>query len=68
MLGGKFRESLKGTFSFGWTRPSEGGPTERTATIRISGKLRRALARRGEGRVLVHPYSASVAKSQLEVG
>ncbi|MBK5116614.1 MAG: glycerophosphodiester phosphodiesterase [Thermoleophilia bacterium] len=58
----------KGSFSFGWTRPSEGGPSERTATIRLSGRLRHALRRRGTGRVLVHPYSAFVEKSQLEVG
>lgn len=57
----------KGRFNFTWRRPSDGGPTSREVTIRLSRKLHRSIRRKGRVRVMVHPYGAFVDKSRLRV-
>ncbi|MBK5116771.1 MAG: glycerophosphodiester phosphodiesterase [Thermoleophilia bacterium] len=62
-IGSKAKRKAK--FNFGWKPPEAGGPKELVATVKLSKKLKRSLARKRAVRVLTHPYSAFVYRGEL---
>ena len=65
------RARRKAKFDFGWEPPGEGGeggPGEQRVTVRLGKRLAKKIRKRGKARVMVHPYTAFVDKSRLEVG
>ncbi len=59
------KATKKGKFDFGWKAPSEGGPTEVTAEVKLNKKLSKAIKKQGEVKATAYPYGAFEKKATL---